>query len=193
MSIFVYGQNQNADTNKTHIESLLCEIHDAANWAAPTTNGIQLGVAIFNGNGIRQFRTFTYLYDETNFWIGLYPPNGYRLILSLQDADGKNVEKTKEGNAVSKPIDFIVKTQIRMRNRFDLLPQKNPMRYEKPFNLLDCFKVEKPGTNTLTVSGTIYKVKKDGGIYEIALPSTSIQVPITQTDLDNYKASNNSK
>ena len=186
-SSWIYGQNQNTDTNKAHIESLFREMHDAATWGLPTTNGIQLGVAIFNGKGVKQFRTFTYLYDETNFWVGLYPPNGYRLNLSLRDADGKNVEKTKEGKAISKPIGLIVKTQIWMRSRFDLLPQKTPMRYENPFNLLDCFKVEKPGTNSLTIGGTVYKRNNNGGIFPIVLPPVSMKVPVTQADVERHK------
>jgi len=192
-SIFAFAQSQQADTNRTRIAGLLQEMHDAATWGLPTTNGIQLGVAIFNSNGVRQPRVFTYLYDETNFWIGLYPPSGYRLSLSLKNAEGKDVEKTKEGNNISKPVGVIIKNQIRMRPEtrvqagFDFLPQQVPDRYEAPFNLLDCFKVEKPGTNTLTVGAVIYKKINDGGIYGIALPPVSIRVPITQADLDNYR------
>jgi len=196
------GQSQVIDTNKARMDALFQEMHDVATWGLPTTNGIQLGVAIFNGDGViqfhgvKQFRVFTYLYDETNSWFGLYPPSGYRLSISLKDVDGKEVEKTKGGEAISKPVGLIVKAEMKMRSGriqggFDLLAQKNPERYESPFNLLDCFNVKKAGTNTLTVGATIYKKSNDDGIYEIVLPSVSIRVPITQTDIDNYRASKN--
>lgn len=196
----VFGQTNSLDTSNGRIAALLKEMHDEATWGLPTTNGIQLGVAIFNGDGVkqfhgvRQFRVFTYLYDETNFWMGLYPPSSYRLSLSLKDADGKEVEKTKEGKAITKPVGLIVKAEMKMRagriqGGADFLIQKNPERYESPFNLLDCFVVEKPGTNTLTVGATIYKKSSDTGIYEIALPPVSILVPITQAEIDNYRTS----
>lgn len=194
------GQAQTIDTNKARMDALFQEMHDAATWGLPTTNGIQLGVAIFNGDGVKQFhgvkqfRVFTYLYDETNFCLVLYPPNGYRLSLSLKNADGKEMEKTKAGAAITKPVGFIVRTEMKTRSgqiqgAFDLVPKKTPVRYESLFNLLDCFKVEIPGTNTLTVSAMLYKKSNDDGIYEIALPPVSIKVPITQTDIDGYRAS----
>jgi hypothetical protein len=135
-----------------------------------------------------KFGTFTYLYAETNFWIGHYPPKGYRLSLSLQNADGKSVEKTKEGNAISKPIGLIVKTKIRMHSTANVLPQKIPERYEGPFNLLNCFKLEKAGTYVLTVGATLFKRKDDGDVYEIGLPPVAIKVTITQADIDTYRA-----
>ncbi len=191
-----WGQGQTIDTNKARIDALFQEMHDAATWGLPATNGVQLGVAIFNGKGIKQFRVYTYLYDETNSWFGLYPPSGYRLSLSLKDVEGKEVEKTREGKDITKPVDMIVKAQMRIRtgriqSRFDLLDQKYPERYENPFNLLDCFKVETSGTNTLTVGATLYKMNNAGNIYEISLPPVSIQVPITQTDIDSYRVSKN--
>lgn len=183
------GQGKVADTNEAHIEGLLKEMHDAATWGLPGTNGIQLGVAIFNGSGVKPFRTFTYLYDDTNFWIGLYPPSGYRLTFSLLGPDGENVEKTREGNELSKPIGVFVQTDMRFRSRLDLLPQKNPIPFERPFNLLDCFKIEKPGTNVLTIGATVYKRINDVDIGEIQLCPVSIVVPIMQADLDGYRAS----
>jgi hypothetical protein len=198
------GQSQVIDTNKARMDALFQEMHDVATWGLPTTNGIQLGVAIFNGDGViqfhgvKQFRVFTYLYDETNSWFGLYPPSGYRLSLSLKGAGGSEVEKTKEGKAISKPVGLLAREQMklraeRMQGRFDLLATKYPDRYEAPFKLLDCFMVEKPGTNTLTVGATLYKMSNDGGIYEIALPPVSIQVSVTKDDLDRYKASKDAR
>jgi hypothetical protein len=195
-SIFASAQNQVTDTNKARMDALFQAMHDKTTWGAPATNGIQLGVAMFQKDSDKQnkFGTYTYLYSETNRWIGLYPPSGYRLSLSLKDADGKEVEKTKYGKAISKPVGLIAKTQMwiragRIQNGFDFLTPKYLMRYESPFNLLDCFSVGKPGTNTLTVGATIYKKSNDDGIYEIVLPPVSMQVPITQADLDRYKAS----
>jgi len=63
-----------------------------------------------------------------------------------------------------------------------------PKLYDS-FNLLDCFKVEKSGTNTLIVGGTIYKMYNEDGFRKVNLPSVSIQVLITQADLDSYRAS----
>jgi hypothetical protein len=195
-SIFASAQNQVTDTNKARMDALFQKMHDNITWGARATNGIQLGIAMFKNDSDKanKFGTFTYLYDETNFWIGLYSPNGYRLNLLLQDANGINVEKTKEGKAISKSVGPIIKTQMRIRSGriqagFDLLPQKTPMCYENPFNLLDCFDVEQAGTNTLTVGATIYKKSNDDGIYEIVLPPVSIRVSITQADIDNHRAS----
>jgi hypothetical protein len=134
------------------------------------------------------------LYDETNAWTGLYPPNGYRLSLSLRDGDGKEFEKTAAGKAISKPMTASIKTQIRRRpemsthGAFDFVSPKKPFLYEPAFNLLDCFKVDKSGTNTLTVGTTLYRKSNEGGIYEIVLPSVSIPVPVTQSDLDLYRS-----
>lgn len=98
-SIFASAQDQVTDTNKARMDALFQEMHDAATWGFPTTNGIQLGVEI------KRFHVYTYLYDEgTNRWIGLFPPNGYRLSLSLKDAVGKDVQKTKEGEAITNQI-----------------------------------------------------------------------------------------
>ncbi len=190
-SIFASAQDQVTDTNKARMDALFQEMHDAATWGFPTTNGIQLGAEI------KRFHVYTYLYDEgTNRWIGLFPPNGYRLSLSLKDAVGKDVQKTKEGEAITKPVGLFAKAQMKMRagriqNGFDLLSPKYPERYESPFNLLDCFNVEKTGTNTLMVGATLYKKSNDGDIYEIVLPPVSIRVPITQSDIDSYRASKN--
>ena len=195
-SVFVSAQNQVTDTNKARMDALFQEWHDNITWGIRATNGIQLGAAMFlkDSDKANKFGTFTYLYDETNFWIGLYPPSGYRLSLSFKDAGGNEVEKTKAGKAISKLVGLIAREQMkwragRMQGGFDFLPQKTPIRYESPFNLLDCFKVEKTGTNTLTVGATLFKMSNDGGIYEIALPPVSIRVPITQEDLEHYKAS----
>ena len=195
--IFASAQSQVTDTNKARMDALFQEMHDEATWGLPATNGVQLGAAIFNGDGVKLFRVYTYLYVETNFWFGLYPPNGHRLSLSLKDAGGNEVEKTKVGKAISKPVGLIAREQMKLRAEqmqggSDLLAPKYPARYEAPFNLLDCFKVEKPGTNTLAVGTTLYKLSKNGGIYEIALPPVFIKVPITQIDLDRYKASKES-
>ena len=181
------------DTDKARIDALIQQMHDAATWGLPTTNGIQLGVAISKGSGTNQFRVFTYLYDETNFWIGLYPPSGHRLSLSLKDAGGKEFEKKKEGKAISKPVGLLDWSALKLRSSriqggFDLLAQKNVERYESPFNIFDCFNVQSPGTNTLTVGATLYKKSNDGNIYEVVLPAVSLPVPITQTDIDDYRA-----
>ena len=155
-SIIASAQNQITDTNETIVATLHKEIHDAATWGPPTTNGLQLRAAVFSGsNGVKQFRVYTYLYDETNGWFGHFPPNGYRISLSLKGADGKEVEKTKGGRNLSKPVDRATKTQMWLRTGrqggADFMGPNTPRIYENPFNLLDCFKVVKPGTNTLTV------------------------------------------
>jgi hypothetical protein len=180
-----------------NIVAELKEMHDSAKWGAPTTNGVQLGVAMYLGDDVRfkKFGTSIYLYD-TNLCGGLiYPPNGYRLELTLRDANGHSVEKTENGKAISIPMGIFVKTKllekanINTENKLNFLNPSEVYRYES-FYLLNCFKVEKPGTNTLTVGTTIYKLKPDGwGVFEIVLPPTSMQVPITQVDLDSYQAS----
>jgi hypothetical protein len=190
ISVMGFGQNQNVDTNKARIEMLFREMHNNATWGLPTTGGIQLGVAVVNGKNAKQFQTFTYLYDESNVWIGLYPPNGYRLNVTLQDPDGQYVAKTKEGDSIGKPVTQIVKAKIWMRSRIDALPQSIPIPYESPFNILDCFNVKKAGTNTLTVSGTLYK-RKTNNNSEIVLPPATLQVFISEADLLNYQASKN--
>jgi len=189
---------QNTNINSTSaIDILVREIHDAATWGAPATNGIQLGVAMFLGDSNKaiKFGTSAYLYDS-NVCAGLiYPPNGYRLELSLRDADGHGVEKTGNGKAISKPMSILEKTQLLAKadlnaeNKLNFLEPRGICRYES-FYLLDCFKVVKPGTNTLTVGATIFKLKPNGwGAFEIVLPPASIQVPITEADLDRYRAS----
>lgn len=195
-AVFAFAQEQTTDASNGRIGALLQQMHDEATWGMPTTNAIQLGAAVFNGNGVKQFRVYTYLYDETNFWIGLYPPSGHRLTLSLVDPDGKELEKTKAGEALCEPVSLIIRAEMKIRTGrtqagFDALPPKNPMRYESPFNLLDCFKVEKAGTNTLTVGASVYKMGDDNGIYQIALPPVSIKVPITQADLVSHRDSKN--
>lgn len=193
-AIFASAQNLDADTNNAQMDCLFQEMHDATTWGLPATNGVQLGVAIFNGKGAKQFRVFTYLYDETNFWIGQYAPSGHRLSMSLKESGGKEVEKTKVGESITKPVGLLGRIQMKMRtsrtqNRFNLLAKKQPERYENPFNLLDCFNVEKPGINTLTIDSTLYKMSNHGDIYPIALPLVALQVPISQANIDNYRAS----
>lgn len=184
-----FGQNT-ITNNSSSLDALkreLQELHDRITWGACATNGIQIGLSIFLGDGsaAKKFGTDVYLYS-TNDWVGIYPPNGYRLSLSLKDTNGNNVEKTEQGNAISKPVGLITKYEIRKR-RFDYLAWKFPNYYEG-FYLLDCFDVKIAGTNTLMVGGTVYKWT-DAGFREIALPPVSIQVAITQSDIAYYQAS----
>jgi hypothetical protein len=198
-NLSAYGQN--GDTNPVNplatygdtnfvrsLDSLRKELkplHDSLTWGMPATNGVQMGVGIFLGDNSRakKFGVGVYLYKETNEWIGIYPPSGYHLSLSLMDADGNSVKKTEQGKAISKPIGFITKYQIRNNSRTAYFPAGCPQYYEG-FYLLDCFKVEKPGTNTLTVGGTLCKWSS-GNFNEIPLPPVSILVPITQADINN--------
>src|ERR1035437_9319405 len=141
---------QNTNTNSTSaIDALVREIHDASTWGAPTTNRIQLGVAIFlgNSNNAKTFGASTYLY-ASKLCVGLiYPPSGYRLELSLQDADGHGVEKTENGKAISKAMGILVKGKLlakadmNMENKLTFLDPRGVCRYES-FNLLDCFSLE---------------------------------------------------
>lgn len=190
-SFILFAQSTGTNTDSS-IKALLREKHDAITWGAPATNGIQLGIAMFlkESDGSKKFGAFTYLYS-TNFCYGLrYPPPGYGLELSLQDSDGKLVELTQAGKAITKPISIAMYSKIEGRSKGNFIPPHTPLDYGNSFNLLHCFKMEKAGTYTLVVGMKIYKLKSNGGIFLIMVPSTSIKVSITQKDLDRYKESN---
>jgi len=169
-------------------------IRDSAKWGTPT-NGIQFGVDIpflhypFDTN---QFMTFTYLLNTnaSGFYGPAPAPHGYRLELSLQNSDGKPVKRTKTGNALCKTVNSLTKSTMHIEmvsGVFGLVPN-SPRKYDDPFNLLDCFKVEKAGTYTLFVQGKLFRQISPTHIEPMILPETSMQVPITQADLDRYQA-----
>lgn len=170
-------------------------IRNSARWGTPT-NGIELGVDIpflhspFDTN---QFMTFTYLLNTnaSGFYGPAPAPHGYRLDLSLQDSDGKLVKRTKTGDALCKPVNLFMKStmHIEMVNGIFGLAPNATRRYDDPFNLLDCFKVEKAGTYSLFVQGSLYRRISSTDIEPMTLPETCMQVPITQADLDHYQAS----
>ncbi len=177
-------------TNAT--SSLERAIRDSAKWGG-ATNGVQLGVALYAPQNKNQFIILTYLLNtNTVAFYGPAPaPHGYRLDLSLQDSDGKLVERTKTGDALCKPVNLFMKSTMHIEmvsGVFSLAPNA-PRRYDDPFNLLDCFKVEKAGTYTLFVQGSLYRQISSTHIETMKLPKTSMRVPITQVDLDRYQAS----
>ena len=187
-----FGQNTN--TKDSSFQNITAqEMHDWSIWGAPATNGsgIQIGVNIFlkDNSRIQKFGVGVYVYN-TNDWLGYFAPNGYRLSLSLKNADGKDVKKTTLGEAISKSTGQLSKNEILAHRRKPIIPDllngKWPKLYES-FNLLDCFKAEKPGTYMLMVGGTVYKLKA-GVLNKITLPPVSLQVPITQEDLERYQA-----
>jgi hypothetical protein len=101
--------------------------------------------------------------------------------------DGESIERTIDGDSLTKRIGQLDKVQMRLRSRFDFLPKKTSIHFEKPFDVMKCFKLKNPGTNILTVGGVIYKMNNDEEIYEIKLPPVSMQVLITQADIDLFR------
>jgi hypothetical protein len=170
-------------------------IIDSAKWGA-STNGVQLGIDmpfLHSPLGKNQFVVFTYLLttNVSGFFGPAPAPHGYRLDLYLRDSEEKLVKRTKAGNALCKPVNLFMKSTMHIemvRGVFGLMPN-TPRKYDDPFNLLDCFKVEKIGTYTLFVRGKLYRQISSTDIEPMALPETSLQVLITQTDLDRYRAS----
>jgi len=63
-----------------------------------------------------------------------------------------------------------------------ILPPWTPYQYDK-FDLLECFKIEKPGTNTLTVRAKLYKLASYPNIEPVVLPEVSIKLILTDSDL----------
>jgi len=166
------------------------EIRDACKWGA-CTNGIQLGVGIW---GLTPFTVQTFLATtNSKGHFGPTPaPHGYRLGLSLQDADGKPVKRTKTGDALCIPVGWFMRRTMpieMMRGVYGIAPGV-PRRYDDTFNLLDCFNIETPGTYTLFIKGSLYwrKLPPPAEIIPIDIPETSVQVSVMQADLDHYKA-----
>lgn len=183
---------QNTNTNAlASIEALLRQKHDAITWGNPSiTNGIQLGIAMFlkDSDGAKKFGTFTYLYNSNLCYGLVYPPHGYRLSLSLEDADGGKVELTKAGRALVKPIGIrAMEAASRTRSNRGFLSPPAPENYGNPFNILECFSIKKAGIYNLTVGATIYKLNNDGGVFPIVLPPTSMKAPINQEDIERHK------
>jgi hypothetical protein len=170
------------------------EIYASVTWGATSTNGIRIGVKMYltNSVGINPFTTLIYLCNtNSSVFFPIPPPHGYRLDLSLRDAGGKLVGKTKAGNALCMPVNSMVKAGMRIKKTqgaFFLLPN-SPREYDEPFYLLDCFNVKEAGTYTLTVQGRLYRIISPTDLEPVALSETSIRVPIAQADLERYQAS----
>jgi hypothetical protein len=165
-------------------------VRKACNWGA-STNGIRLGVGTWGSSLTVQVYLMT---TNSQGFSGPVPaPHGYRLKLSLQDSGGKLMKRTEAGDALCRPLGWQIKHTMSdqaTKGVFFLSPNV-PRRFENPFNLLYCFIVEQPGTYTLHVEGALYKKSMTilADVTPMDIPVSSIQIMVTQADLDRYKIS----
>lgn len=178
-----------SDTNSNPTLEIVRAIHDAAKWGGPSTNGVQIGVNMFlqDEYSAKKFDAVTYLYSS-NLCNGLYyPPHGFRLELAFVDVNQKEIEKTKVGKTISKSSSSSAVGKLAAQSRPTFLDPSGFCRYEDPFNVLDCFKIEKPGVYQLKIGTVIYKRNNAEGVFPIPVPATCFPVTISQSDLDAYR------
>jgi len=159
-------------------------LYKATTWG-PETNGIQFGAHISSvgPHPSEQLKVFTYLGNtrSTNRFGLLEPPHGCRLDLSLRDKNGKEVPRTRAGDALRKAVP----SRLRSNGNILFLFPGVPTRFDAPFDLRDCFKLTEPGTYILTVKARLYALKAYPDYVPIDLPATQVSVRLTEVDLEH--------
>lgn len=169
------------DTNK--VSQYYQEVYQTATWGSPT-NDIQFGVHIssIGPSSADKFQVFTFLNNtgSSNLY-GLWKPShGSRLDISLKGKDGKEVTRTKAGNA-------LCKTSTKNLNRSGsivILHPYKPTRFDDHFDLQNCFKLAKPGSYDLTVKARLYSLKASPDYVPFDLPEVRIEVVLSDADLE---------
>ena len=187
LSAHISGRSQ---TN-TSISDVNEHLEGDVSWSA-ATNHIQLGIIRPHyppRNAPYKLGILVYLRSTNKNVIHslIPPPRGYRLDLILLDADGKPVKRTSKGDSFCKPLTLATKRKAFSaweERGYGLMPGI-PRQFEDAIELLKCFKVKEPGTYTLVVRARLYRLVSYPEIEQMILPETSMNVTITQADLDN--------
>ena len=180
-------------TNNTpalNVLATLRETRDACRWGA-STNDIVLGVGIWGKHPLT-VHTFLMATNSRGHAGPAPAPHGYRLNLLLKDANQHAVKRTDTGDALCEPVGILMRRRMRIEamNGIYALGSNSPKEYDAPFNLLSCFNIEKPGNYTLFVKGVLYwrKLPPPAEIIPIDIPETTLQITVTQADIDCNKA-----
>ena len=166
----------------------LRNLYNSITWGV-ATNGVQIGIRRVYSAGDTRIPLSVHLCNTNSaLCYGLlFPPQGHRLNLTLLDASGKEVSKTKEGDAICHAVTPAVIAQLKAERRAFSLFSGSPYQYSK-LDLLDCFRVNDPGTYTLTVRAEIFKLAAYPAIDRWTLPPTSLKIAITKDDIENSKS-----
>lgn len=159
-------------------------MYKSATWGGET-NGIQFGaeVSSIGPHPSDQLKVFTFLCNtrSTNRYGLFEPPHGCRLDMSLSDKNGREVSRTRAGDALCKAVP----SRLRSSGNVLLLEPGVPTRFDDHFDVRDCFKVTQPGTYILRLKARLYALKKPYPDYvSIDLPAAQVHVVLRELDFE---------
>jgi hypothetical protein len=182
-----YGEN---DSNS--ISESMKWLYESIRWGV-STNGLQVGVRrVMPALGTSERIPVIVHLCNTNAVLvyGLLSiPANYRVDLSLFDSTGSPVGRTSAGNEICGPITPDVESLLKDERRPLALPPSMPFQYQK-FDVADIFSVTNPGSYTLVVHANLFRVGKYPEIERIYLPPTSLNLAITEADLEKARTPN---
>ncbi len=99
--------------------------------------------------------------------------------MKLVDSAGTEIEKTKTGKEMEKPLKQTRKSPYAHRRDFSVISLlgHEPLQ-EYYFNLYDAFKVSVPGQYALTLSLNLWKDDGKGNLTPITMPPVTIKVQL---------------
>jgi hypothetical protein len=148
------------------------------------TNGLQFGACLPNFSkprpGEEKFQVRTYVFNigvaaRTGL---LLPPHGYRLDMELRSKGGRAVSRTAEGDALCRRLLWTPLAQFNPAS----VRAGTARAYERPFDLLRCFKIGQSGTYVFSAKPTLNQALQNGQV-PLDLPAVSLEFTVTQSDL----------
>jgi hypothetical protein len=178
------GQLDAGTTTETNgMSEVVRGIYVKRTWGA-ATNGIKIGARMCALGPLRADRckviTSIYYSGPSEKRVVLKPPHGSLLEISLTRADGREVRRTKEGDALCKRPP----SKLRWQSSRLYLPRRVPSNLDRPFDLRECFDLKEPGEYVLKIKAGLYLPQAYPDYSTLDVPEVRLSLKITFTDLE---------